>query len=265
MKRKTAAIIAVITVLVFAVLVVESINLSPPFSSFHTHTPSIPAVQISYPVISTGGYVNSSVEFIVTVNTFIDSSAVNSISYSLDGGEQVNLTDLAVTTYDDYGPTKVDYKAYKATISLKDLSEGNHTLDASANGMSDSRSFVVNSNYHITALNVLSPSSPVYTFNEVPLKFTYTGDITNAHYYLYRGNELVTDSSLSGDTTLSNLPDGSYNLLVFVTTQYGQDSKMIDFLVISPSTIAIVSAIVILLISIGVLVYFKKYRSKKLT
>lgn len=263
MKRKTAAIIAVIAVLVFSVLIVQSINLSPHIYT-HAHTPSIPAVEIGYPRISTGGYVNSSVEFIVTVNTFIDSPAVNSISYSLDGGEQVTLSDLAVTTYDDYGPTKVDYKAYKATISFKDLSEGNHTVAAYANNMTDSAFFVVNSYYHITALKVLSPTSPIYTSNEVPLKFTYTGDITNAHYYLYRGKELVSDSSLSGDTTLTNIPDGSYNLLVFVTTQYGQDSIMINFVVIGLSTIAITSVIIVLSFSIGAfaLVYYKKLRHK---
>jgi hypothetical protein len=193
----------------------------------------------------------------------LDSPAVSSISYSLDGSEPVVLSDLTATTYDDYGPTKVDYKAYKATISLKDLSEGNHTLTASADGMSAFRSFVVNSYYHVTALNVLSPANPIYISNEVPLQFTYTGDIKNAHYYLYRGKELVTDSSLSGDTTLSNLPDGSYNLLVFVTTQYGQDSKMVEFLVISPSTVAFVSAIAVLLLSIGAIVYFKKIKNKK--
>jgi hypothetical protein len=95
--------------------------------------------------------------------------------------------------------------------------------------MTTSEFFVVNSYYHVTALNVLSPKSQTYTSNDVPLNFTYTGDITNARYYLYRGKELVIDNSLSGDTTIENIPNGSYRLLVFVTTQYGQDSAAIDF------------------------------------
>ena len=261
MNRKSVSLILIFVFIVSSVLVVKSIYLTPfvPICSI----PSVPAVEISYPLVSTGGYVNSSVDFIVTVNTFVDSQAINSISYSLDGGQQVNLSDLSVTTYSDYGPSKLDYKEYKANISFKGLSGGNHTVAASANDMSASESFVVNSNYHITALNVLSPISPTYISNEVPLKFTYTGDIANAHYYLYKDGGLVSEKSLSGDITLDNLSDGSYRLLLFVTTQYGQDSKELDFLVIGVPTIVVATALLILSLSIGLMVYFKKFRRKK--
>lgn len=232
MQKKTAALILVITVL-FSAIVTESLCNAPYYPRFYipiTDPPSVPAVQLSYPVTSNGdGSVNSSVQFIVTVNTFIDVPAINSISYNLDGGEKVTLTHLTLTTYHDYGPTKVDFKAYTATISLSNLSEGNHTLAASANNMTTSEFFVVNSNYHRTALNVLSPKSRTYTSSEVPLNFAYTGDIINARYYLYRGKELVIDNSLCGNTTIDNIPNGNYRLLVYVTTQYGQDSTEIDF------------------------------------
>ena len=261
MNRKTMTLILIIVFIISSVLVVKSINMTP-----FVHmgiTIAVPAIEISYPLVSTGGYVNSSVDFIVTVNTFVDSPAINSISYSLDEGQQVNLSDLSVTTYSDYGPSKLDYKAYKANISFKGLSEGNHTVAASANNMSASEFFVVNSNYHITALNVLSPTNPIYTSNKVPLKFTYIGEITNAHYYLYKGEELVSEKSLSGDITLDNLSDGSYKLLLFVTTQYGQDSITMYFSVISVPTIVIATALLILSLSIGFLVYFKKFKKKK--
>jgi hypothetical protein len=212
---------------------------------------------------SIGGYVNSSVEFIATVNMPVDSPAINNFFYSLDGGEKVNLNNPAVTTYHDYGPTKVNFTEYKAHVSLKDLPEGNHTLVASANGMSASKSFEVNSYYHITALNVLSPTDPIYFSNEVPLKFTYTGEITNAHYYLYRGGELISEKPLSGDITLNNLTDGSYQLLVFVTTQYGQDSTQINFLVIGTPIVVIVTALLILSLLIGLFAYKKTKKRKE--
>ena len=154
--------------------------------------PSVPTIQISYPLTSTGGYVNSTVEFEISVNMFIESPTLNSISYSLDGEASVNLEDLKVTNFYDYGPDKIDFKTYKTNIILKDLSEGNHTLVAYANGMSASRSFTVNSYYHITALNVLSPNSQIYS-KIVPLTFTFTGEIENAHYYLYKGRESVSE------------------------------------------------------------------------
>jgi hypothetical protein len=261
MNRKSVTLILILVFIISSVFVVKSIYMRP---YVPVCTPiAVPAVEISYPLVSTGGYVNSSVDFTVTVNTFVDSPALNGISYSLDGGQQVNLSDLRVTTYSDYGPSKLDFKEYKANISFEGLSEGNHTVTASAIGMSANRSFEVNSNYHITALKVLSPTSPTYTSDEVPLKFTYTGEITNAHYYLYKDGKLVSEKSLSGDTTLDNLSDGSYQLLLFVTTQYGQDSKMMYFFIISVPTIVVAAVLLIMSLSIALLFYFKKIKKKK--
>jgi hypothetical protein len=190
--------------------------------------PSVPDVQISYPLSSLDGYVNSTVEFEIYVNMFIDSPAPSNISYSLDGEPSVDLEDFEATTYYDYGPDKIDFKTYEASVILKDLSEGNHTLVAYANGMSAHRDFTVNSHYEIAVLKVLSPAGQAYT-ETVPLIFSVNGEILNAHYYLYRGNELVLDRSLSGNTTLGNLSLGSYDMYLFVTTEDGQTSARIPF------------------------------------
>jgi hypothetical protein len=122
--------------------------------------PSVPAIQISFPLSSIGGYVNSTLEFEVYVNMLIESPTLNSISYSLDGEPPVYLEDLEAPSYHDYSPDKIDFKAYTAKISLKDLSEGNHTLVAYANDMFASRDFTVNSHYHVATLKVLSPNRP---------------------------------------------------------------------------------------------------------
>ena len=195
---------------------------------------------------------------------FIESPTLNSISYSLDGEASVNLEDLKVTNSYDYGPDKIDFKTYKANIILKDLSEGNHTLVAYANDMSDSRNFTVNSYYHVTALNVLSPNSQIYS-KTVPLTFTFNGEIENAHYYLYKGRELVSEKAVSGNMTLDNLSDGSYDLYLFVTTEYGQDSKVIHFYVIGIPIIVGATVLLAFSIAIGSLVYFKKFKRKRLS
>jgi len=230
--------------------------------------PIVPSIQISYPssafshwVNSTLEYVNSTVELQATVNMPIDSPTLNSISYSLDGAEPVNLTDLVVATLQDYGPTKIDYKKYLVNIQLENLSEGTHTVATSANGMSESLSFTVNSYYHITDLNVQTPNNKIYTTDTVPLTFTYTGEITNAHYYLYRWGQLVSEKHLSADSTIDNLSDGNYDLLVYVTTQYGQDAQTVHFTVISIPTLIGVTALVIFLL--GLLGYYKKFKHKK--
>ena len=218
MKKTKVALTLAIAFYILLALIVQPIEIAKanPIS-----LPSVPAIQISYPLNSSGGYVNSTVEFEVSVNIFVESPSINSISYSLDGQSLMNLQDLKTTTFHDFGPSKIDFKTYKSNILLKDLSEGNHTLVASANGMSTSENFIVNSNYHITALNVLSPNNQIYNSKTVPLTFNYTGEIESAHYYLYSGGELVSQKSLSGDITLGNLSDGGYDLYLYVTTQYG--------------------------------------------
>jgi hypothetical protein len=193
---------------------------------------------------------------------FIESSTLNSISYSLDSEASVNLEELKVTNFYDNGPDKIDFKTYTANIILKDLSEGNHTLVAFAGDMSASINFTVNSFYHVTALNVLSPNSQIYSQVVLPLTFTFSGEIENAHYYLYKGHESVSEKSLNGNITLDNLSDGSYDLYLFVTTEYGQDSKAVHFYVISNPIIVGATVLLVFSIVIGSLVYLKKLKRK---
>ncbi len=228
------------------------------------NVPEVPSVKISYPLTSIGGYVNSTVEFEVYVNMFVESPPPSNVSYSLDGKPSVYIEDLEVTSYNDYGPEKIDFKTYKANVILENLSEGNHIMVAYADDMSASTSFTVNSHYQVTALNVLSPISQIYSKN-VPLTFTFNGEIKNAHYYLYKGYESVSEKSFSGNITLNNLSDGSYDLYLFVTTDLGQDSKAVHFSVNSiyaENLLIIAGATVLLVFSVvvAVLVYFKKRR-----
>ncbi len=259
-----------LTIVILFVLLTICVNPIDTVKANPISLPTVPSVQISYPsssfshwVNSTLEYVNRTVELQATVNVPIDYPTVNGISYRLDGAEPVNLTNLKVATLHDYGPTKIDFKKYSTNLRLENLSEGAHTAVASAGGMSAFIAFTVNSYYHITDLNVLSPNNQIYTTNAVPLTFTYTGDITNAHYYLYDGGKLIAEKPLSGDLTLDNLPDGNYELLVYVTTQFGQDAQTVHFTVISIPTI--ICATALLIFFLGLLIYFKKFKRKKLS
>jgi len=259
MKKITVALILVFTLCILLALGVQSINLAKanPIS-----IPYVPTIQISYPLTSISGYVNSTVEFAITVNMFIESPTINSISYSLDGEAPVKIEELKVTNSYDYGPEKIDFKTYKANIILKDLSEGNHTIVAYAIDMSKSTSFIVNSYYHVTALSVLSPDGQIYS-KIVPLTFAFTGEIEKAQYYLYKGHEIISEKPLSANTTLDNLSDGIYDLYLFVTTQYGQDSKLVHFYVIGTPTIAVATSLLAFSIAIGSLIYIKKHKQPK--
>ena len=261
--KKTAVAVTILLVLFISVIIGQSlINVvqANPIS-----VPSVPSISVGYPWTSNvGGFVNSSVQFTVYVYLQVDSPNLNIISYSLDGAELVNLENLTVTSSNDFGPEKISFKTYTADIILEGLPEGNHALVAYANGMSDSRDFTVNSYYHVTALNVVSPENQVYS-DSVPLAFTYTGDITNAHYYIYSGHQLVSDSTLNGNTTIDGLADGSYDMFVFVTTQFGQDSQQIQFTVLdkfSQYLLISIGLAVLVAFSIVLLIYFKKLRKR---
>jgi hypothetical protein len=84
------------------------------------------------------------------------------------------------------------------------------------------------------------------------------------HYYLYKGHELVFENPLSENTTLNSLPNGSYDLYLFVTTEFGQASEAIRFSVLSSSQVenlpVIVVALVLLVLTIifSLLLHFKK-------
>jgi len=259
--KKSAVAITILLVLFISVTIGQPlINVveANPIS-----VPSVPSIRVGYPWTSIGdGFVNSSVQFTVYVYLGVDSPNLNSISYSLDGSELVNLENLNVTSSNDFGPEKIAFKTYTADIILEDLSEGNHALVAYANGMSDSTEFTVNSYYHVTALAVVSPGNQLYS-DSVPLAFTYTGDITNAHYYIYSGHQLVSDAALSGNTTIEGLADGSYDMFVFVTTQFGQDSQQIQFIVLGNFSLYLLISVGVAglaAFSIGLLIYFKKFR-----
>jgi len=259
MKKTTLAPILIFILFSSLALGVQAIDLvkANPIS-----IPQVPAMQIGYPLTSTGGYVNSTVEFAITVNMFIESPTINSISYSLDGEAPVKIEELKVTNSYDYGPEKIDFKTYKANIILKDLSEGNHIIVAYAIDMSKSTSFIVNSYYHVTALSVLSPDGQIYS-KIVPLTFAFTGEIEKAQYYLYKGHEIISEKPLSANTTLDNLSDGIYDLYLFVTTQYGQDSKLVHFYVIGTPTIVGAASLLAFFIAIGSLIYIRKHKHPK--
>jgi hypothetical protein len=260
--KKTAVAITILLMIFISVPVgLSLINMAKanPIS-----VPIVPSIRVGISSTSIGGFVNSSVQFRVSVYLQVDSPDLTSISYSFDGAQQVNLENLKVTNSNNVGTEKISYKIFTADINLAGLSEGNHTLVAYANGLSDSTNFTVNSYYHVTALDVLSPENQVYS-TSVPLAFTYTGNIANAHYYIYSGRQLVSDAALSGNTTIDGLADGSYDLLVFVTTQFGQDSQQIHFTVLgnfSEYLFISVSVTALVAFSVGSLIYFKKLRKR---
>ncbi len=271
MKRIVLAL-TIVLVSVFAVGLAQNVEVASanPYS-----VPYVPDIRISYPLTSNDGYVNTNVDFEVYVN-LLENQTLTSISYSLDGQPQVNLSDLKVTSLTDQFPVyingripdvseKFDYKKYTISLRLEDLPEGSHTLTAYALNMSASQTFTVSSRFIIAELKTLSPTSQTYS-EPVPLTFTVNGEIQQAHYYVYKGDELISNKTINGNTTLDQLPEGNYDLYLFVTTELGKTSEAIHFSVSNGNSNymqylpAIAGLTVPLVLGVGLIIFLKKHK-----
>jgi hypothetical protein len=159
------------------------------------------------------------------------------------------------------------FTLYTAKFKLENLSEGNHTIEAYADGLSVSRSFKVNSYYHPTILKILSPTNQTYS-GGVPLVFTVNMPITGAFYYMYRGYDAVYEQHFNGNITIDNLTAGDYILHLYVTTENGNEPASTSFSVSNNATadyLPIAVGLGTLLVAVlGFIVYSKqKKRSKQ--
>jgi hypothetical protein len=110
-------------------------------------------------------------------------------------------------------------------------------------------------------VTVLSSESNVYKTSSVPLNFTVNEPYSLVSYCL-DGQENV---AISGNTTLTGLPNGNHNFTVYATDEFGNTgaSQIIYFSVEVPepfpiALVAAASVAIVAVVGVGLLVYFKK-------
>jgi hypothetical protein len=215
-------------------------------------------------------YTNTSLSLSVVVNVLDKSPEIECVLYSVDGKSNVTLTNLAKTDDVWFDPNKAG-STFSVTSVLENLAEGNHTLevfsrDADGNEMGSSVKFTVNPQYKYPEVDVLSPQNKTYTTTDVPLVFSCNEQIVSADYWL--DEPLYGSKPLHGNTTLTELSNGTHTITVYVFTNRGQaTSEKITF-TINPEvqqqtepfpTILVASALAsVAIIGTGLLVYFKK-------
>lgn len=107
---------------------------------------------------------------------------------------------------------------------------------------------------------VVSPQNTTYFTTEIMLNFV-TDEALSWARYSFNAQEIV---EVKGNTTLANLSYGSHNITVYGTDNYGNTgSSETVYLAIAkpepfPTTTVVVSVITVAVVSIGLLVYFKK-------
>jgi N-acetylneuraminic acid mutarotase len=110
------------------------------------------------------------------------------------------------------------------------------------------------------SLRVLSPENKTYTESDVPLTFALNESAVWMGYVL-DGQAPV---SISSNITLAGLSSGLHNVTVYASNTFGDmgASETITFTVavpeLFPTTLAIVALVLVAVVGIGLLVYFKK-------
>ena len=233
---------------------------------------TIPAMKIVSPPYPPNRYENTTVELEINVYLYNDSPKISSISYRLDGEDLQYLRNFTIRSPSNFGTGRVGYTVVAKGV-LESLSEGNHTLMAYASGMSTSRTFIVNSSYQVTSIKILSPVNQTYT-GDIPLIFNVNGDIEYAYYYLYEnadypyyGPNSSNRYPLTGNTTLTSISEGNYEILMIVVTEKGRAEAVTNFSVVNNYSMYYFVAIGIGLIVIFsvLLVVFRKNSRNKLT
>jgi hypothetical protein len=181
-------------------------------------------------------------------------------------------------TYVNYGSS-----ARSVTINLTDVPEGSHYLEVVAvakytgyisyqeiKGLYLTSYYVsyrlngssrVNFNVDFPpTISILSLENKTYNTSNVKLDFSVNEPISVVTYSL-DGKDNVT---ISGNTTLTGLPNGGHNVIVYGTDEAGNVgvSQTVYFEVDVPepfpTTMVIASVITVAVVGVGLLVYFKK-------
>lgn len=235
-----------------------------------------PAIQINSPRPSfLRIYQNTSIPLEVEVRVLADSPEITGIYYRIDGNPTATITNLTKSDPQWFAPDKKGFTYYTTSL-LENLSEGNHTLrvysqDVAGKEMSSSVEFTVDTHYKYPEILILSPQNKTYATTELPLTFTSDEKIVSAHYML--DNKVGGNASLTGNTTLTGLSNGTHTITVTVWTERGHASQTTYFSINSENDtenasttnnaiptvpVAAASVVTIAVVGAGLLVYFRK-------
>ena len=269
MKKKVLA-------LTFALLLLTSVIAALDVAEADYFPP--PSTEIFSPIPVPSVHSNASVPLNVRINVLPSEPDITFIRYSLDGKSNITLNNLTKEDNVWYWTTTegvfAQGRAFSAEASLGELADGNHTLTvyahyADGKEMSRSREFTVDTHYkpwNPPELVLLYPQNQTYTSTELPLTFAINETVLYAHYTL--DNQWGNASTFVGNSTLTGLSDGTHKLTVAVYTERGLASQTTFFTVAEEEEaqqpfpavpVVAASIVVVAVIGLGLLVYFKKY------
>jgi hypothetical protein len=213
---------------------------------------TIPVNELTPPVVSNFTVENKTYPFANLSANFNVDKAVMWTGYCIDKEN---------TTISDWWNTAASARSFNFT--LIGLTEGSHTLVAYAEdtfgniGTSDNVNFVVDT----TAPNVtiVSIENKTYDSANVPLNFAVNESLSRIAYSL----DGKANASISGNSTLTGLPNGVHNVTVYSWDEAGNvavSETMAFSVAVSFPTLLVadISAVATIIVVAGLLVYHKK-------
>jgi hypothetical protein len=277
----TALIISLSLTLAFAVTFVNSAKANPVLDEKYVDPPygtNPPTILISSPnnntVIASG---DVSLAFNVSITESENTRFLTEVYYEVDWQEGKSpVYHLDMTT-----PNQNWITEFSHNKPLTGIPEGKHNITVIAAawgsytigltmysfdiGGSSSVSFTVDTTP--PSVSVSSLENDTQYAPDIALNFTVNEAVTQITYSL-DGQENVT---INGNTTLPQLSYGAHNVIVYATDVAGNTgaSETISFTVAKPepfptAQVAAASTSIIVVIGVGLLVYFKKRKQLKL-
>jgi hypothetical protein len=268
--RKTLPTVAFILALwLSAVAGVHFVGLAHanPFMYYGSVSPPADASPL---IISVSSPKNNTIYSVNSIKlTFNLNTSNTSIHYLLAAYFEADWLQENVTVYKQnvYSPEFPNFWNYKENFC--NLSDGEHSVVIYARGGGGYAEGLTYNFFDMTTISVIdftidttppsissfSVENKTYSTSDVPLTITVNEPVSQVSYSL-NGQKNVT---VSGNTTLTDLPNGNYNVVVYATDLAGHvgASEIIAFTVSKPD-LTIIAATVSIVLCVGLSVYFKK-------
>jgi hypothetical protein len=179
----------------------------------------IPTVELHSPQTAPYIYLTPNVDISFDYNLQKNLTQVSSFSYSLDKSPNSTLTSTESNLFSDYNR----YSVFK---TLETLANGNRTLTVYAYFTDKTVSSIID--ITITVDITYIPPKPImisplnqttYNTKEVPLIYTMNSKIFESYYSLDTANYAIGRIDFTGNTTLTNLSEGSHKLRLSLRTE----------------------------------------------
>lgn len=166
------------------------------------------------------------------------------INETIDGNETIGVKNVSLLINGEVNQTDIsgDEREYNWTLTLE---EGNYNwsvlvyYENNQSETSEERSFTVESTAEEEpeeefTITIISPEAKIYETENIELSVSANENVSSWRYVLNEGNETEFTPNTT-NTTLQNLSDGDYSLIVYANNTEEEINQSVSFSVLIPS------------------------------